>query len=68
MIYPHFRSVLADSGETDFKLDVVVEASGFGRREMQIVEEVILVLIDTGDIVDFPYSVYGIGSGSPRTS
>lgn len=40
-IYPRFRTILKEGdGETDFQLDVVVEASGFGRREMKVLQEV----------------------------
>lgn len=39
-LYPRFRKVLEESGESGFKLDVMVEASGFGRKEMKVLEEV----------------------------
>jgi RIO kinase 2 len=39
-LYPKFRKVIEDSGETGFKLDVMVEASGFGRKQMKELEEV----------------------------
>ncbi|TFY70370.1 hypothetical protein EVG20_g2644 [Dentipellis fragilis] len=38
-VYPRFRSALNSEGEKSFKLDVIVEASGFGRREMNVLEE-----------------------------
>ncbi|KAI0067723.1 RIO1-domain-containing protein [Artomyces pyxidatus] len=38
-IYPRFKSTLNEGGEAEFKLDVVVAASGFGRREMRVLEE-----------------------------
>jgi RIO kinase 2 len=40
-LYPKFRKVLSDGAEgDDFRLDVMVEASGFGKREMKVLEEV----------------------------
>ena len=41
-IYPRFKSAVSDgSGKDDgFRLDVIVEASGFGRREMKVLEQV----------------------------
>ncbi|KAA1468230.1 RIO1-domain-containing protein [Dentipellis sp. KUC8613] len=39
-VYPRFRSALNSEGEKSFKLDVMVEASGFGRRQMNVLEEV----------------------------
>ena len=42
-LYPRFRSTLSESGDADgkeFRLDVVVAASGFGRKEMQVLEQV----------------------------
>ncbi|TFY83594.1 hypothetical protein EWM64_g426 [Hericium alpestre] len=38
-IYPRFRSTMNEAGEDDFQLDVVVSASGFGRKEMKVLEE-----------------------------
>lgn len=39
-LYPRFRKVLSDGAEgDDFRLDVMVEASGFGKREMKVLEE-----------------------------
>ncbi|CAA7266509.1 unnamed protein product [Cyclocybe aegerita] len=39
-LYPRFRKVLEEgSAEPGFKLDVMAEASGFGRKEMQVLEE-----------------------------
>ncbi|KAF9481363.1 atypical/RIO/RIO2 protein kinase [Pholiota conissans] len=38
-LYPRFRKVIEESGESDFKLDIMVEASGFGRKQMKILEE-----------------------------
>ncbi|KAJ7597107.1 RIO1 family-domain-containing protein [Mycena floridula] len=40
-LYPKFKTTLADddSATSDFRLDVVVEASGFGRREMKALEQ-----------------------------
>ena len=46
VLYPRFRTVLKEGeekekeGGDDFRLDVVVEASGFGRKEMRTLEEV----------------------------
>jgi RIO-like serine/threonine protein kinase len=40
-IYPRFKSTVAgDPKDDDFRLDVIVEASGFGRREMKVLEQV----------------------------
>ncbi|KAI0274644.1 RIO1 family-domain-containing protein [Gloeopeniophorella convolvens] len=38
-IYPRFKSTVSDGDTEGFRLDVVVEASGFGRREMKALEE-----------------------------
>lgn len=39
-LYPRFRKVLSEGPEPDtFRLDVVVEASGFGRKDMRVLEE-----------------------------
>ncbi|KAH8998976.1 RIO1-domain-containing protein [Lactarius hatsudake] len=38
-IYPRFKGTIGEGGEDDFRLDVVVEASGFGRREMKVLEQ-----------------------------
>ncbi|KIM48138.1 hypothetical protein M413DRAFT_439857 [Hebeloma cylindrosporum] len=38
-LYPRFRKSVEESGEAGFKLDVMVEASGFGRKEMKVLEE-----------------------------
>jgi RIO-like serine/threonine protein kinase len=43
-LYPRFRKTVEESGkESGFKLDVMVEASGFGHKEMKVLEEVILI-------------------------
>lgn len=39
-LYPRFRKTVEEFGEEGFRLDVVVEASGFGRKEMRALEEV----------------------------
>ncbi|KAF8168033.1 RIO1-domain-containing protein [Crassisporium funariophilum] len=40
-LYPRFRKTLDDTDQgPGFKLDVMVEASGFGRKEMRVLEEV----------------------------
>ncbi len=39
-LYPRFRKIVEGSGEDGFRLDVMVEASGFGRKEMKALEEV----------------------------
>ncbi len=41
-IYPRFKSTVGDGSSKDdgFRLDVIVEASGFGRREMKVLEQV----------------------------
>jgi len=38
-IYPRFKGSIGDGGKDEFRLDVVVEASGFGRREMKVLEQ-----------------------------
>ncbi|KAF9569639.1 RIO1-domain-containing protein [Agrocybe pediades] len=38
-LYPRFRKTVEESGKGGFKLDVMVEASGFGRKEMKMLEE-----------------------------
>jgi len=38
-LYPRFRKVVEESGQDGFRLDVMVEASGFGRKEMKVLEE-----------------------------
>ena len=41
-LYPRFKTVLKEGGEKgdDFRLDVVVAASGFSKKEMRTLEEV----------------------------
>jgi len=40
-LYPRFRKTLEDSNQgPGFKLDVMVEASGFGKKEMKVLGEV----------------------------
>jgi hypothetical protein len=39
-IYPRFKGTIGEGGKDEFRLDVVVEASGFGRREMKVLEQV----------------------------
>lgn len=46
-LYPRFRKTVSEGktdGKEDFRLDVVVAASGFGTKEMQILEEVTILL------------------------
>ncbi|EJT97928.1 RIO1-domain-containing protein, partial [Dacryopinax primogenitus] len=38
-LYPRFRAALNDEGEPAFELDVEVAASGFGRKEMGLLQE-----------------------------
>ncbi|KDR85063.1 hypothetical protein GALMADRAFT_149576 [Galerina marginata CBS 339.88] len=38
-MFPRFRKAIEDSGQEGFRLDVMVEASGFGRKEMKVLEE-----------------------------
>lgn len=38
-IYPRFKGTIGEGGKDEFRLDVVVEASGFGRREMKVLEQ-----------------------------
>lgn len=40
-IYPRFKSTVGDGSSKDegFRLDIIVEASGFGRREMKVLEQ-----------------------------
>ena len=42
VLYPRFKSTVKDGG---FRLDVVVSASGFGRKEARILEEVSVILV-----------------------
>src|SRR6266702_247923 len=46
-IYPRFKGTIGDGGKEEFRLDVVVEASGFGRREMKVLEQVWTPLVIT---------------------
>lgn len=40
-MYPKFQRTLAnEEGGEDFRLDVVVAASGFSRKDMKVLEEV----------------------------
>ena len=39
-IYPRFKGTIGEGGGDEFRLDVVVEASGFGRRDMKVLEQV----------------------------
>ena len=40
-LYPRFSRVVSEGSDSDsFRLDVVVEASGFGRKDMKFLEEV----------------------------
>ena len=40
-LYPRFRKTLEDPDQgPGFKLDVVVHASGFGKKDMKVLEEV----------------------------
>jgi RIO kinase 2 len=43
VLYPRFKSILGGDGDANgenFRLDVVVAASGFGRKDMKVLEEV----------------------------
>jgi hypothetical protein len=42
-LYPRFRKTIEGSGEEGFRLDVMVEASGFGRKEMRVLEQVPII-------------------------
>lgn len=47
-LYPRFRSTVNEGAENDgegFRLDVVVSASGFGRKEARILEEVSIYFV-----------------------
>ena len=40
-LYPKFSRAVSEGSDSDsFRLDVVVEASGFGRKDMKFLEEV----------------------------
>jgi RIO kinase 2 len=39
-VYPRFSKSVAPEDEEEFRLDVIVAASGFGGKEMKILEEV----------------------------
>jgi len=44
-LYPRFKRVMEEgSEEPDFRLDIMVEASGFGRKEMKVLEEASVVI------------------------
>jgi RIO kinase 2 len=45
VLYPKFKTVVDadDPDNPSFQLDVVVSASGFGRKEMKVLEEVCLI-------------------------
>ena len=45
VLYPRFKSILSDSNQEGdgFRLDVVVAASGFAKRDMKVLEDVGLI-------------------------
>lgn len=44
-LYPRFRKIMTEGHpeSEDFKLDIMVAASGFGRKDMKILEQVCLI-------------------------
>ena len=50
-IYPRFKGSIGEGGKDEFRLDVVVEASGFGRREMKVLEQVWTPLVLTSFVL-----------------
>ena len=46
VLYPRFKTVVKEGEEKgeSFRLDVVVSASGFGKKEMKTLEEVCIIL------------------------
>lgn len=59
-LYPRFRKVLAEDSEDgdNFRLDVVVAASGFGHKDQKILEEVRILGVDVF-VTKFRFSVHG---------
>lgn len=49
-LFPKFRKIIAEgtSEGENFRLDVVVEASGFGRKDMRMLDEVSIIYIRFG--------------------
>ncbi|KJA29171.1 hypothetical protein HYPSUDRAFT_127356 [Hypholoma sublateritium FD-334 SS-4] len=66
-LYPRFRKVIEESGETGFKLDVAVEASGFGRKEMKVLEEVSFFYLILWPSLKLIFAVHGSCKGYRRT-
>jgi RIO kinase 2 len=63
-IYPKFKSTVGDGSKDDgFQLDVIVEASGFGRREMKVLEQVYGSFLYVSCAL--MSVVYGIDQGGP---
>ncbi|KAI0257553.1 RIO1-domain-containing protein [Lactifluus subvellereus] len=62
-IYPRFKSTIGDGSKDDdnFRLDVVVEASGFGRREMRALEQVRPLFVHV--CCALMSAVYGVDQG-----
>ena len=52
-IYPRFKGTIGEGGKDEFRLDVVVETSGFGRREMKVLEQVWIPLVLTNFVLMF---------------
>lgn len=61
VLYPRFKSTLTDGAESrqgdEFKLDVVVSASGFGRKEARILEEVNTIHLYRGKCVNIQHFI-----------
>lgn len=64
-IYPRFKSTVGDGSSEDdgFRLDVIVEASGFGRREMKVLEQVWSLFVYVNCAL--MSVVHGLGQGVP---
>jgi RIO kinase 2 len=60
-IYPKFKSTVGNGSKDGFRLDVVVEASGFGRREMKVLEQVLGLYVYVNCGLALTSAVHGIG-------
>ncbi|KAF8523090.1 RIO1 family-domain-containing protein [Hysterangium stoloniferum] len=56
-LYPIFKSTISEGKGDDFRLDVIVAASGFAKKEMKILEDYMdAVKADEGEDSDLPSS------------
>lgn len=42
--YPRFKSTMVEDNEKNFQLDVMVAASGFAKKDMKTLEDVVIAL------------------------